>query len=66
MKTETSEDKGHTDLIADLTELHSEALKYEFHDFKNEKHPAPKMELARKLNQLRQNVIYGKYDNKSK
>lgn len=57
------EDKGHTQLIDDITALLEEAKKYEFHDFRNEKYAAPKMELAQKFHELRQGVISGKYDN---
>ncbi len=56
-------DKGHKGLLDDITELYNEVEAYEFHDFKNEKYPAPKISLAQKLHQIRENVINGKYDN---
>lgn len=49
-------------LIEDLKELLVEAEAGEFGDFTNEKYAAPKMALAEKLNNLRENVIKGKYD----
>lgn len=56
------EEKGHTALIDDLTNLLAEAKEYQFHDFRNTKYAAPKMELAAQLLTLRENVINGKYD----
>lgn len=53
---------GNKKLIKDLEELLEEAKAGEFGDFTNEKYPAPKVALADKLNQLRQNVISGRYD----
>lgn len=55
-------EKGQHILIADLEALLQEAKDGEFGDFTNEKYPAPKIELARKLYEMRQNVIGGKYD----
>lgn len=55
-------EKGHTLLIDDLRSLLQEAEAGEFGDFTNVKYPAPKMALAEKLNELRNNVINGKYD----
>lgn len=56
-------DKGHDNLLSDLEKLLLEAQNEEFHDFKNNKYAAPKMELASQLEALRKNVIDGKYDN---
>lgn len=56
-------DKGHDALRSDLTGLLLETDAFQFHDFKNTKHAAPKVELERRLEQLRQNVMAGKYDN---
>ena len=53
---------GQQALINDLKELLAEAEAGEFGDFTNKKYPAPKMALAEKLHELRQNVINGKYD----
>lgn len=55
-------EKGQEILIADLEALLQEAKDGEFGDFSNEKYPAPKVELAQKLFELRENVINGKYD----
>jgi hypothetical protein len=55
--------KGHDALMQDLTQILYEAHHNEFHDFKNNKYAAPKMELAEQLSKLRENVINGKYDN---
>lgn len=57
------EDNGHTKLMDDLARLTEEAYHYEFHDFKNTKYAAPKVELRAKLLAIAQNVIEGKYDN---
>lgn len=54
---------GHEALIIDLSNLIREAVEFEFHDFKNSSYVTPKIELAQKLHELRQNVINGKYDN---
>ena len=56
-------DKGHNSLLIDLNELLQEALDFEFHDFKNNKYAFPKRELVKLLQELRDNVISGKYDN---
>lgn len=56
-------DTGHKNLINDLKQLLYEAHNGEFHDFANQKYPAPKMALAEKLGELTENVIDGKYDN---
>lgn len=56
-------DHGHVTLINDLMLLMEEVRKSEFHDFRNTKYPAPKIELASKFQMLRENVINGKYDN---
>lgn len=51
----------------DLKEIIDEALAGEFHDFHNNKYPAPKMALVEKLRDkgledLAQQVINGEYD----
>jgi len=56
-------DSGHKQLIFDLQSLMHEALDYEFHDFKNKKYDAPKIELYRKLTTLANRVKEGHYDN---
>lgn len=53
---------GQQALITDIKELLEEAEAGEFGDFTNNKYPAPKMALAEKFHELRQNVINGKYD----
>lgn len=54
--------EGEQKLVEDLEELLTEAKNGEFGDFTNNKYPAPKMALADKLHELRNNVINGKYD----
>lgn len=49
-------------LVQDLKGLLAEAEAGEFGDFTNKKYPTPKMALAEKLHQLRENVINGRYD----
>lgn len=56
-------DKGHDLLVKDLNDLLEKARSFEFHDFKNEKYPAPKMALVEKLDIIRKKVIDGAYDN---
>lgn len=60
---DTSDDKGHEDLIHDLKDLMIEAAFYEFHDFKNNTYGAPKVTLRNKLLKLAENVVEGRYDN---
>jgi len=55
-------EKGQQVLIEDLKELLSEAEAGEYGDFTNSKYDAPKMALANKFEELRNNVIDGKYD----
>ena len=55
-------EKGQKVLLNDLEELLLEVGNGEFGDFSNNKYPAPKVALAQKLNDLRENVINGKYD----
>lgn len=54
--------QGHINLIEDLENILLEAKNGEFGDFTNNKYPAPKMALAQKLHELRQQVINGRYD----
>lgn len=58
-------DVGHENLFNDIGELLLEAESYDFHDFKNKKHAAPKVALVGRLNALRDNVYEGRYDNKA-
>ena len=55
-------EKGQKVLVKDLEELLAEANAGEFGDFSGEKYPTPKVELAQKFFNLRENVINGKYD----
>ena len=57
-------DRGHDLLIQDLKELLSEAEDYQFHDFKNSEHAAPKVALVGRLEAIKENTIDGLYDNK--
>lgn len=54
---------GHEQLVHDIEYLLMQVKKYEFHDFKNNKFGTPKIELARKLFEIRGKVINGIYDN---
>ena len=56
-------DKGYNALLNDIKALYKEALAEEFHDWRNVKYPAPKVELVQQLNVLIHNVKNGKYDN---
>lgn len=56
-------DAGHSALIADLSALLEEAKDFEFHDFKNSKYAAPKMELMEKILVIADKVKGGGYDN---
>lgn len=56
-------DAGHAALLNDLVGLLKEAQSTEFHDMLNTTYASPKVMLAAKLEELRQNVINGKYDN---
>jgi hypothetical protein len=55
-------EKGSLLLIEDLEKLLDEAKDGEFGDFTNSKYATPKVVLVEKLEQLRLNVIDGKYD----
>ena len=61
---DTSNDEGQNLLLDDLANLLYEAWHYEFHDFKNKKYAAPKVQLKLYLEKLEQNVVNGRYDNK--
>lgn len=49
-------------LCADLKELYDLAMAEEFSDFNNKQFAAPKVELVKRLDAIRQNVINGTYD----
>ena len=53
---------GHQRLIADLRILLDEAVRFEFHDFKNTKYASPKTVLDNKLRTIADDVRTGKYD----
>lgn len=53
---------GQQILVTDLEILLEEAKDGEFGDFSNRKYAAPKVALAARLHELRENVINGKYD----
>lgn len=56
------EPTGQQALHDDVSNLLYEIKKGEYGDFTNDKYPAPKMALAQKFQELRDNVIAGKYD----
>lgn len=59
------EDTGHDNLMTDLVLTLNDALKFQFHDFKNTKYATPKVALIARLEQLIGFVKVGKYDNAS-
>lgn len=61
--SKVTSDVGHASLVRDLYNLLNEAEDYEFHDFRNEKYPAPKVELVRRLMIITEAAKDGKYDN---
>ncbi len=63
MDTNLNIDKGHQDLVQDLSDLLAEAKEYAYHDFKSMHNEAPKMALAERLHALRTKCIDGDYDN---
>lgn len=56
-------DTGHKALMVDMEILLEDTKDFQFHDYKNEKYPAPKLALVNRLNELAQNAKNGKYDN---
>ena len=62
-KPEEMPDKGHLNLISDLSLLLKEAINFAFHDFKNEKYATPKVELVSRFKMLTEAVMNGNYDN---
>lgn len=56
-------DAGHKLLIEDLKRILALAESFEFHDFRNVKFPAPKMELCNQIDRIKINVMQGAYDN---
>lgn len=55
---------GHDRLMLDLKDLVILAERFEFHDFKNLRFPAPKLELVRRLHTMTEHAMLGRYDNK--
>ena len=53
---------GQRILSNELRELLKEVEAGEFGDFSNDKYAEPKMELVKKLEELKQNTLNGKYD----
>ena len=53
---------GQECLIKDLEEILADAKAGQFGKFTNDRYPAPKLELAAQLLEMRDNVIKGKYD----
>ncbi len=56
-------DKGHEELMHDLMILLNEAHTFQFHDFKNTKHAAPKVALIMALESIAIKAKQGAYDN---
>jgi|SRR5215204_4501008 len=56
-------DKGHENLVNDLDELLDMVDEFDFHDFRSKKLAIPKVELRKRLLELADNVVGGKYDN---
>ena len=59
----SDDNHGHDSLMIDLVALVADGMHFQFHDFKNEKDPAPKMALINRLQELIANTQDGKYDN---
>lgn len=57
------QDKGHIELMEDLTDLLEEAKDFHFHDFKNTDYATPKIVLVDRLQGMIEGVKTGKYDN---
>lgn len=57
-----NENEGNQKLINDLEHVLAEARAGEFGDFTNDKYETPKVALVNIIDQMRQNVINGKYD----
>lgn len=55
-------EEGQKILANDLKELLAEVEAGEFGDFTNDRYDAPKMALTAKFEELRNNIIKGKYD----
>lgn len=60
-----SEDKGHRKLIEDIEALLTDAREYQFHDYKNTRYEAPKLELLKRLNAMCEGVKNDRYDNQA-
>lgn len=60
---ETCKDDGHNQLLLDLGQIYKDATDYQFHDFKNTDHAAPKIALVMMLEDVILKVKEGKYDN---
>jgi hypothetical protein len=56
-------DKGHDSLIRDIENLLTNAKEFQYHDFRNDVYPMPKMALIQRLEWLVKNTKNGKYDN---
>ena len=53
----------HELLLAHLKAILDDAQAKEFHDFENNKYPAPKLELVAQLENVIRNAKHGLYDN---
>ena len=61
--TNIAKDKGHEELMRDITILYNEAKTFEFHDFKNDAYATPKVLLRSLFLMMAEKVVEGKYDN---
>lgn len=61
--TKNLEDDGHILLLADIKAVQMNAEEGEYHDFANEKFPAPKMALVEHLRAMMDKAMNGAYDN---
>lgn len=56
-------DKGHDQLLDDLELLLKEAENFDYHDYKSQKHAAPKIVLVGELDKIMARVKNGWYNN---
>ena len=54
---------GHIALFEDATQLAEDVKAYDFHDFCSLKNEPPKIELIKRLDEMKERVLAGAYDN---